>query len=139
MDRVDQDRRKTERDPVVADTQGPRQMQWDPGAPSVPVERDRLALTCSIIAISSEGVPGHRPAQQLYRGVLRWRRQRGETRRVRRARNSPALREIGRLLDPTPEFEAAALQPSIELRHGVSAVLRMEQCIGERVRIGEIL
>ena len=58
---------------------------------------------------------------------------------MRRAIDRSALRKIGRLLVPAPELEAAPLEPIVNLRHGIGAILRVQQRVGERVGPGEIL
>src|SRR5215831_19791251 len=138
MRRVDQNSRETGWR-LVADAEGPRQTKWYPAAPRIAVESDGLALAGAVVAVGDEAVPRHRPAQQFDRGVLPWLRKRGETCGVWHPRDSPALRQIRSLLDPAPERQPAPLQPGVELRHGIGAILRVQQCVGERVRIGEIL
>ena len=46
-----------------------------------------------------------------------------------------ALREIGRLLIPAPELEAAPLKPVMDLRDRIRAILRVQQRVGERIRL----
>ena len=48
-------------------------------------------------------------------------------------RDHPALSQVGRLLDPAAEGHAAALEPRIELRNGVGAIVGMEQCVCQGV------
>ena len=58
---------------------------------------------------------------------------------MRRAIDRPTLGKIGRLLVPAPKFDAAPLEPVVELWHGVGAILGVEQRVGERVGPREIL
>ncbi len=58
---------------------------------------------------------------------------------MRRARKCPALWEIGRLLIPAAKLEAAPLKPVMDLRDGKGAVPRVQQRVGERIRLTEIL
>jgi hypothetical protein len=91
-------------------------MHKHPAASRITVEIDRLTVAYAIVAIGDEAVPRHRAAQQLDRGLLHWRRQRGEARGMRHPRDRAALGQIAGLLDPAPEFEAAPRQPGIEMR-----------------------
>src|SRR5580692_11994054 len=58
---------------------------------------------------------------------------------MRRAIDRAALRKVGRLLVPAPEIEAASFQPIVNLRHGIGAILWVQQCVSERVRPCEVL
>src|SRR6516164_3238432 len=135
---IDQDGHRAGGHPI-AYAQGPRQTQRNASPPGVAVEPDRLALVQAIVAIGDEVVFGHGPTQQLDRSVLQWRRQRQETRGMRHPCDRPASRQIWSLLEPAPKAEATTLEPGIELRHGIGAILGVEQCVGERVGICEIL
>ena len=108
-------------------------------APGVALECDGLGFAFAIVAIGDEAVPVHRSAQELDRRMLRARGKRCKASAVRRAVDRAALRKIGRLLVPAPEFEAAALEPVVNLRHGIGAILGVQQRVGERVGPREIL
>ena len=58
---------------------------------------------------------------------------------MRRVLDRSALRKVGRLLVPAPKFEAASLEPVVKLRHGIGAILGVQQRVGERVGPCEIL
>ena len=58
---------------------------------------------------------------------------------MRRVIDRPALRKVGRLLVPAPELEAATLEPIVNLRHGIGAILRVQQRVGERVGSCKVL
>ena len=108
-------------------------------APTFAGECDRLAVIGAIIAIGDETV--RRP---LFRGTARRRRAaagRAARRDARRAGygHHPALGEVGRLLDPAPEGHAAPIEPCIQLRDGVGAILGMKECVRHRFRPPEIL
>ena len=108
-------------------------------APGVALECDRLGFAFAIVAVGDEAVPVHRSAQELDRRMLGGRGKRGKASAMRRAVDRSALRKIGRLLVPAPELEAAPLEPVVNLRHGIGAVLRVQQRVGERVGSREIL
>ena len=98
-----------------------------------PQEVDRLARAGAIVAVRDQVVPEHRSTEQLHRRVLLRRWQRGETFGMWRLRDHPALSQVGSLLDPAAEGHAAALEPRIELRNGVGAIVGMKQCVCQGV------
>ena len=124
---------------AILDRERPRQPHRNEAAPGVALEGDRLGLAFAIVAVSDEAVPIHRSAQELDRRMLGGRGQRSKPGAMRRVLDRAALGKVGRLLVPAAEFEAATLEPVIKLRHGISALLRVQQRIGERVRSREIL
>src|SRR5271168_9273 len=71
--------------------------------------------------------------------MLRGRGKRCKASAMRRVIDCSTLRKVCRLLVPAPEFEAAALEPIVNLRHGIGAILGIEQCVSERVRPCEVL
>jgi len=58
---------------------------------------------------------------------------------MRRVLDRSALGKVGSLLVPASELEAAKLEPIVDLRHGIGAVLRVQERVGERVGLCEIL
>ena len=71
--------------------------------------------------------------------MLGGRGKRGKASAMRRVLDRAALRKVGRLLVPAPKLEAATLEPIVNLRHGIGALLRVQQRVGERVGLREIL
>jgi hypothetical protein len=71
--------------------------------------------------------------------MLGARRKRCKASAVRCVLNRAALRKVGRLLVPAAKSEAAKLEPIVKLRHGIGAVLGVQQRIGERVWPREVL
>ena len=49
------------------------------------------------------------------------------------------MRKVGRLLVPAPKLEAATLEPIVNLRHGIGAILRVQQRVGKRVGLRKVL
>ena len=80
----------------------------------------------------------HVPAEEFDRGVLLLGRQFGQSGGVGRLRQRAALRQIGRLPHPAAKGQPTACDERKELRHGVGAILRVEQRIGQRVLALEI-
>ena len=102
-------------------------------APTIAEEVDRSIGIGSIVAVHDEVMPEHRSTQQLHCRVLLRRWKCSEARGMRDLRDHPALSQVGSLLDPAAEGHAAALEPRIELRHSVGAIVGMEQCVCERL------
>ncbi len=101
--------------------------------PTIAEEVDRSIGIGSIVAERDEVMPEHRSTQQLHCRVLLRRWKCSEARGMRDLRDHPALSQVGSLLDPAAEGHAAALEPRIELRHSVGAIVGMEQCVCERL------
>jgi hypothetical protein len=70
--------------------------------------------------------------------LQQWRQQ-GKTRGVRYCGDTSTLGKVRGLLEPTPKRYATPLKPGVELRHGVGAILRVQQCIGVCIRMTEVL
>ena len=62
--------------------------------------------------------------------MLSGRGQRRKTSAMGRVLDRPALGKVSRLLVPAPEFEAAKREPIVNLRHGIGAILRVQQRVG---------
>ena len=138
MARIDERGRDAARRPIL-DRERPRQPDRNEAAPGVALECDRLGLAFAIVAIGDEAVPVHRSAQELDRRMLGGRGKRCEAGAMRRVLDRAALGKVGRLLVPAPELEAATLEPVVKLRHGIGALLWVQQRVGERVRPREVL
>ena len=117
----------------------PWQRNGDVVAPTITGKCDRLVLNGAVIAIGNETVRDHRPAEKLDGGVLQSGGQRGQARSVRAIGQNPTLGEVGSLLDPATEGHAAPIEPSIDLRNGVGAILWMQERVRHRFRPPEIL
>jgi hypothetical protein len=123
----------------VLDRECPRQSNGNEAAPDIAFECDWLGLAFAIVAVGDEAVPVHGSSQEFDRGMLGGRGKRGKASAMRRFLDRAALRKVGRLLVPAAKFEAASLEPIVKLRHGIGAVLGVQQRIGERVWPCEVL
>ena len=121
---VNQHRHATRRQ-TFPNAHRPWQANRDVVAPAISGKRDRLAVVGPIVAICHETVRDHRSAEKLDSGVLKPGGQRGQARSVRATGQNSTLREVRSLLDPATDGQATPIEPSIDLRNGVGAILRM--------------
>src|SRR3984885_3388569 len=124
---------------AILDGQRPGKPDRDETAPVAALECGGLGLALATVTVSDEAVPIHCSAQKLHRCMLDGRGKRRKPSVMRRAVDRPALRKVGRLLVPAPELEAAPLEPVVNLRHGIGAILWVQQRIGERVGSCKVL
>ena len=129
---VDEHRHRTRRQPLLH-TDRLRQPDRDIAQPPVVVETGRPAAIGAVVPVDDQAVAQHRPPEQLDRGILLPRRQRCKPGGMGCCGKAAAARQIGRLAHPAAELEPAALDQIKELRHAVSAILRVEQRVGQRV------
>lgn len=92
----------------------------------------------AIVPVSDEVVLGDRTAKQFHGGELFSLWQLSQSRGLWRIGHISALWKVGSLLHPPAERHAAMAEPFVELRHRVGTILRMQQRVGERMRLCEV-